>query len=95
MNKRNIIKLLFGKKLKYTKSQMKLLNDIEKAREEINKCNAYFDSVKDPYLVDYAIYMEKAAKAKYMYLLSQAKKNGIKASTENIIEGFYPIKKSS
>ncbi|MCH3965432.1 MAG: YaaL family protein [Clostridium sp.] len=95
MNKRNIFRFLISKSSRYTKNQRKLLNDIEKAREEIERCSAYFDTVKEPHLVDYAIHMEEAAKAKYMYLLNEAKRNGIKVDTKNIFESLQTVKKSS
>ena len=34
----------------------------------------------------YAIYMEEAAKAKYMYLLNEAKKGGLKGAGDTILE---------
>jgi hypothetical protein len=72
------------KNSKYTLQQKKLLNDIEKAREELERCRIYFDFVKDPHLVDYAIYMEEAAKSKYMYLLNKVKKDGLKVKYEDV-----------
>jgi hypothetical protein len=39
----------------------------------------YLDSVTDPDLVDHAIYSMEAAEKKYIYLLKQAKKDGLKA----------------
>ncbi|MCI1945918.1 DUF2508 family protein [Clostridium luticellarii] len=84
MNKYNIAKYLIMKNSKYTLQQKKLLNDIEKAREELERCRIYFDFVKDPHLVDYAIYMEEAAKSKYMYLLNKVKKDGLKVKYEDV-----------
>ncbi|WP_446898195.1 DUF2508 family protein [Clostridium sp. LBM24168] len=95
MNKKNIFRFLLSKSSKYTKNQRKLLNDIERAREEIKRCSIYFDTVKEPHLVDYAIHMEEAAKAKYMYLLNEAKKNGIKVNTESMFKNSEVVKKSS
>ncbi|EPS47130.1 YaaL family protein [Clostridium botulinum] len=37
-----------------------------------------FENASDPKLIDYAIYMEEALKAKYIYLLKEAKEEGIK-----------------
>lgn len=95
MNKYNIVKYLVMKNSKYTLEQKRLLNDIEKAREELERCRIYFDSVKDPHLVDYAIYMEEAAKSKYMYLLNEVKKNGLKVDYKNVFPNFDENKKSS
>lgn len=95
MNRRNIVKYLLEKNSKYTKSQRKLLKDIESARLEIERCSVYFDTVKDRNLVDYAIHMEEAAKAKYMYLLNKARKNGLKINNESILQNTLSVKKSS
>ena len=83
MNKKSIVRVLLMRNSKYTKQQKKLLRDIEDARQEIERCGIYFNTVKDSHLIDYAIHMEEAAKAKYIYLLSEAKKNGIKIKVEN------------
>lgn len=67
------------------KKEMHLLEDIEKARWELENFRRYFDTVKDPRLVDYAIYMEEAAKAKYVYLLNKAKKDGLRINNSSIL----------
>lgn len=54
-----------------------LINDIKAAREDwVNALN-YFEQVDDPELIDYSIYRIEAARRRYMYLLKQARKNGI------------------
>lgn len=78
MDKKTIANLLI-RKSKYTSEQKKLLNSIEKAREDLEVARGYFNSVDDPRLIDYAIYREEAAKARYMFLLNEAKKSGLKA----------------
>lgn len=85
MNK-SIIASLIIKKSKYTAEQKKLLNAIEKAREDLKVAREYFNAVNDPRLVDYAIYREEAAKARYMFLLNEAKKNELKVECLNSIE---------
>ncbi|MDI3534064.1 MAG: hypothetical protein PWQ82_429 [Thermosediminibacterales bacterium] len=52
---------------------------VEQARKEWFTAKSYFDNVTDPDLVDYAIYLNEAARKKYMYLLKKAKENNIKA----------------
>lgn len=74
MNKYSVVQYLLRKSSKYTPKEKKLLKDIEMARQELERCRIYFDTVKDPHLVDYAIYMEEAAKARYMYLLNEIKR---------------------
>ncbi|MFL0197040.1 DUF2508 family protein [Clostridium sp. WILCCON 0269] len=95
MNKYSIVKHLLMKNSKYTPKQKKLLKDIEKAREELERCRIYFDAVKDPHLVDYAIYMEEATKARYMYLLNEMKKSRIELDDKNVFENLSHNRKSS
>lgn len=44
-----------------------------------------FENVCEPKLVDYAIYLEEAAKARYEFLLSEAKRRNIKVKQHNIL----------
>lgn len=66
------------KDYKYTKEQEELIEEIEKTTNEWKLCREYFENVEDPKLVDYAIYKEQAIKCRYIYLLLQARKMGIK-----------------
>lgn len=83
---KSIIASLITKKSRHTTEQKKLLNAIEKAREDLKVAREYFNAVNDPRLVDYAIYREEAAKARYMFLLNEAKKNELKVECSNSIE---------
>lgn len=83
---KNTITNYLTKKTKYTVEQKKLLNAIDKAREDLKIAREYFNAVNDPRLVDYAIYTEEAAKAKYTYLLNEAKKNGLKVYGDNLLQ---------
>lgn len=47
---------------------------IRKALQDWKTATAYFENVSDPALVDYAAYDMEAARRKYIYLLSAAKK---------------------
>lgn len=85
MDRKRIASYLI-KKSKYTEEQKRLLNAVDKAREDLDIARQYFNIVNDPRLVDYAIYMEEAAKAKYMYLLNEAKKAGLKFQGDTIIK---------
>lgn len=53
---------------------------IEEARQDWIYAQHYFNSVTEPELLDYGIYMLKAAELKYTYLLKRAKKEGIRYS---------------
>ncbi|WIV12327.1 DUF2508 family protein [Proteiniborus sp. MB09-C3] len=60
----------------------KFLEQLNQAHEEWHDAELYFQSVTESDLIDYAIYKMQASKTKYVYLLKQAKKMGIKA--ENV-----------
>ena len=75
MNKLGIIRNL--KKVKYTEDQLQLMDAIEKARVELELARRYFEEVKEPKLVDFAIYNEQAIKARYGYLIDEARKMGL------------------
>lgn len=57
-----------------------LIELIEQARKELQQCSEYFELVEEPILIDYAIYKEAAAKARYVFLLAEARKLGIKVN---------------
>jgi hypothetical protein len=81
MNKFAIVEYL-SSTVKYTEEQKQLIKSIEEAREELFRARQYFEMVADPQLVDYAIYTEQAAKSRFVYLLNQAKENGIKLNNK-------------
>jgi hypothetical protein len=56
-----------------------ILSLIEDARREWLQARAYFDSVLEPDLVEHAVYVSKAAETRYMYLLKQAREQGLKS----------------
>lgn len=85
MNRKEILRYITRKSI-YTAEQKLLLSAIDKAREDLKNARQYFEVVNDPSLVDYAIYMESAAKAKYIYLLNEAKKNNLKTVCSGISE---------
>ncbi|AWI07520.1 YaaL family protein [Clostridium drakei] len=85
MNKKEILAHITGKNV-YTEEQKRLLYAIDKAREDLKNAVEYFELVNDPRLVDYAIYMEEAAKAKYAYLLNEAKKSNLKVISSDILK---------
>ncbi len=51
---------------------------ITEAYEEWQSAENLFHSVSDPDLIDHAIYKLEASKARYVYLLKQAKAEGIR-----------------
>ena len=66
----------------YSQEQKLLLKAIEQAVEDLNSARIFFENANDPRLVDVAIYQEEAARAKYGYLIYQAKQKGLKAETK-------------
>lgn len=66
-----------------TIDEKRIIEAIEEARKEMQECRAYFELVDDPILIDYAIYREAAAKAKYVFLLAEARRLNIKFENYN------------
>ena len=48
------------------------LADVNEALEQYKMAKAYFNSVTDPMLIDYAIHEAEAARLRYIYLFRQA-----------------------
>ncbi len=69
-----------------------MLQAVEQARREWVTARLYFESVTDPDLVDHAIYSIEAAERKYMYLLRQARAQGLAVPSA---EGDPPAEKRS
>lgn len=90
MNKKAIIEYL-SKNIDYSNEQKEIIKAIEDAKEEMYRAMQYFDTVSEPQLVDYAIYMDQAAKARYAYLLDKAKSNGIKVDTNFMLSDVNTI----
>lgn len=61
-----------------TPEQISLAAAVERARQEWLTARAYFDTVTDPRLVDYAIYSIGAAEKRYMFLLDEARRQGVR-----------------
>ena len=85
MNKKNIVEYLM---YKTDNSDMyeKLLEDMEIAKMEINAARSMFNNVNDDDLIEVAIYSENVARKRYDYLLSIARKRGIRVGTDYIVE---------
>jgi hypothetical protein len=86
---RDVILNLLGNNAELTSEQKNIIDAIEEANMEMNKAREIFELVSEPKLVDYAIYMEEAAKARLAYLLDQARKYGIK------VDSNYTVKRAS
>lgn len=55
-----------------------LAEAVEDARREWQAARALLDTVTDPLLIDYAILSAGAAEKRYMYLLEEARKQGVR-----------------
>lgn len=77
----NIVLKNYKKQAQKEKEQ--LVAAIEEARQELNQAREYFNLVSDDALVNYAIYLEEAAKAKYIYLIQEFKKLDLRYSQVN------------
>ncbi|HHT72862.1 MAG TPA: YaaL family protein [Firmicutes bacterium] len=58
-----------------------LIEQVEQARQEWLAARSYFDNVTDTVLIDHAILSLQAAERKYVYLLDQAKRSGVRCKT--------------
>lgn len=85
MNKRNIVEYLMYK-TDTVNMYEKLLEDMEIAKMEINAARSMFNNVNDDDLIEVAIYSENVARKRYDYLLSIARKKGIRVGTDYIVE---------
>lgn len=64
-------------KKEYLENKLSLVDLIDMAHREWEEARALFEEVKEPELVDHAIYAMEAAERKYVYLLKIAKKEKI------------------
>lgn len=90
MNRKFIIDSL-PKDIKYSEEQRQIIKSIEEAKEELSRARQYFELVSNPNLVDYAIYMEQAAKSRYSYLLAEAKDKGVEIDVSYVLMGLNAI----
>jgi len=55
-----------------------LAEAVENARREWQAARELLDNVTDPHLIDYAILAAGAAEKRYMYLLEEARRQGVR-----------------
>lgn len=67
-----------GTRAKPTPQQTALATAVERAHREWVTARSFFDNVSDPRLVDYAIYSIGAAEKRYMFLLDEARRQGLR-----------------
>lgn len=66
----------------YTKEQIGIIEALEETINELESARCMFENVNDAKLIEVAIYSEQAIKAKYEYLLFQARRLEIKLDEE-------------
>ena len=76
MKKKDVDELILKNKA-YTKETEEIIQAINEARDELESARCCFQYVKDPRLIDYAIYKEAAARSKFIYYILKAKEKGI------------------
>ena len=54
-----------------------IIKDIAMAKAEWENADYFFEMAREPELVDYAIYLQNAARVKYIHLLKLAKRKNI------------------
>jgi Protein of unknown function (DUF2508). len=84
MNMENVLGIL-SDRMGSKSAEAQLLKDIEETIIQIKDARQLFESVSSPSLVDCAIYMEEAAKARYSFLLAEAKRLNIRTNHDNIL----------
>ena len=81
MNKKMIVDNV-AKNIKLSIEDKEIIDAIEMARMEWENADKFFQFVKEPEMIDYAIYLQNAASVRYMHLIRLAKSN-------NISLGYY------
>jgi len=90
MNKKNIVEHLMDR-TDSPNVYVKLIEDMEIAKMEINIARSMFNNVNDDKLIEVAIYSENVARRRYDYLLSIAREIGITVGYDYIIEKSVKI----
>lgn len=79
-----IAKAVNGQKEEEGIREVDITVEIQEALQELENIRNYFDTVREPELIDYAIYREKAILIRISYLLRKAKGQISKAKTSNL-----------
>ncbi|HEY8496221.1 MAG TPA: YaaL family protein [Limnochordales bacterium] len=61
-----------------------LAEEVESARREWEVARRLLDNVTDPRLIDYAIFAAGAAEKRYIYLLEEARRHGVRADVVHL-----------
>jgi len=85
MNRKRIIEIILSQN-KYNEEQKEIIKQLEESMIEWEAAKACFQQVNEDKLIDFAIYREDQAKAKYVYFLSQAKSKGVTLDASYMIE---------
>ncbi|WP_427337671.1 YaaL family protein [Caloranaerobacter sp. DY30410] len=80
LNVNNLLINMKDKLIHHKSNEEEFFKTLKEAHFEWKEAENYFQNVTDPDLIDFAIYNMEAAKTKYIYLLKEARKKGIKTS---------------
>ncbi|MGL5513922.1 MAG: YaaL family protein [Sporomusa sp.] len=69
-----------------TKGMPTLAEIIDQARRDWLYAQNYYNTVTDPDLIDYALFLTKAYERRYMYLLRKVRQEGLRVSMAEFIE---------
>jgi hypothetical protein len=73
-----VVRNLKHKSIISNKQDNDLVKMLKEAHDEWKNSENFFEYVTEPDLIDYAIFKMEAARIKYIYLLKQVRKKGIK-----------------
>lgn len=83
MSKENVLRYPYSEVDKLDVNQQ-IIEQIREAKSEMEAARNLFNSVNDSKLIEIAIYSEDIAKKKFDYLLSIAKKRGLRVANDYI-----------
>ncbi|HEY8416433.1 MAG TPA: YaaL family protein [Limnochordales bacterium] len=80
----NVTGFLFGRDMDQAPraERTQLEEAVETARREWQAARNLLDNVTDPRLIDYAIFAAGAAEKRYMYLLDEARRQGLRVEAQ-------------
>ncbi|MBC8061828.1 MAG: DUF2508 family protein [Clostridiaceae bacterium] len=87
MNKKKIMDIT-TKNIKLSVEDKEIMNAIEIAKIEWENAEKFFQFVKEPDMVDYAIHLQNAASVRYMHLLRMAKNKNISGNYYEFMKEF-------
>lgn len=85
MNKNNILQYPCSG-IENLDVNQQIIEQLREAKKEMDAARSMFNNVNDSKLIEIAIYSEDIAKKKYDFLLSIAKKRGLRVGNDYILD---------